>query len=62
MPKSTDIRHVIFFDTAEDRRVFQAALHHLKYKTGYNFGDIMIRALHEYNLTIGGYDNGTTAN
>lgn len=43
-------------DQEELARMTSSILKHLKDKTGYSYGEIALKALHEYNLTLD--DNG----
>lgn len=48
-----EISHTVYFETPEEKKLFQAALHHIKYKTGDPFNVILRKALNEYTMNVG---------
>lgn len=46
--------HTVFFDTDEEKEIFQRWLYHIHYKTGLKYGEIVNRAMMAYNMVIEG--------
>ncbi len=44
--------NIYYGQNAKKKELTQSILRHIKSKAGYDYGDIVLKALHEYNLTL----------